>query len=203
MLKTGGLVLNGKRIYRVHREEGLQVRKKRHKKLTRLWVPLALPSHVNRRRSVDFVSDQLATGRRFRVFDVVDDFSRECVQQINDFSIVGERLARKRNQVAPSRPLARQIVMDNSPELTSNAMFLWAKERGITLHFIERSKSTQKVLVESFNAKLWEYCLDLYWFAALVDARSVIEDWRTHYNHVGPHRSLGKKPPAVFAREAA
>lgn len=107
MLKTEGLVVNPKRTYRVYRAEGLQVRTKRRKKLIRPRVPLALPSRINERWSVDFVSDQLANGRRFRVFNVVDDFSRECVLQIVDFSIGGEHLARELDQLARSRPLAR------------------------------------------------------------------------------------------------
>ena len=203
LLKTEGLVINAKRTYRLYREEGLQVRTKRRKKLTRPRIPLALPSALNERWSVDFVSDQLANGRRFRVFNVVDDFSRECVLQIVDFSIGGERLARELDQLAKSRPLAKKIVMDNGPELTGKAMFFWAKKRGVKLHFIQPGKPTQNAFVESFNAKFRDYCLNLHWFATLADARSIIEDWRTHYNNVRPHRSLGKKPPAVFAREAA
>src|SRR6056297_3072672 len=182
------IVVNPKRTYRLYREEGLQVRTKRRKKLSRPRVPLALPSAVNERWSVDFVSDQLANGRRFRVFNVVDDFSRECVLQIVDFSIGGERLARELDQLAKSRRLAKKIVMDNGPELTGKAMFFWAKERGVKLHFIQPGKPTQNAFVESFNAKFRDYCLNLHWFATLADARSTIEDWRTHYNHVRPHR---------------
>jgi len=82
-------------------------------------------------------------------------------------------------------------------------MFFWAKKRGIKLHFIQQSKPTQNAFVESFNSKFREYSLDLNWFAGLDDARSTINTWRKHYNHVRPHRSLGRKPPAVFAAEAA
>jgi len=94
------------------------------------------------------------------------------------------------------------IVCDNGPEFTSKAMFFWSKRSGVGLHFIQPGKPTQNAFVESFNGKFREYCLDLNWFATVEDARSTIEQWR-HYNHVRPHRSLGKKPPAVFAREAA
>jgi len=203
MLRTEGLVINPKRTYRVYREEGLQVRTKRRKRLIRPRVPLSVPCAVNERWSVDFVSDQLANGRRFRVFNVVDDFSRECILQIVDFSIGGERLVRELDWLAQTRPLPKKIVMDNGPELTSKAMFLWAKRTGVKLHFIQPGKPTQNAFVESFNGKFREYCLNLNWFASIQDARATIEAWRTHYNHVRPHRSLGKKPPAVFAREAA
>ncbi len=122
--------------------------------------------------------------RQFMEFNVVDDFSPECVLQIVDFSIGGERLARELDQLAKSCLLAKKIVMDNGPELTGKAMFFWAKERGVKLHFIQPGKPTRNAFVESFNAKFCDYCLNPHWFATLADARSTIEDWRTHYNHL-------------------
>ncbi|HKK04675.1 MAG TPA: transposase, partial [Gammaproteobacteria bacterium] len=83
------------------------------------------------------------------------------------------------------------------------ALFFWAKQSGVKLHFIQPGKPTQNAFVESFNGKFRDYCLNLHWFASLPDARATIELWREHYNHVRPHRSLGKKPPAVFAKEVA
>ena len=201
MLRTQGHVINPKRTYRIYREEGLQVRTKRRKKLTRPRIPMVVPDSVNQRWSIDFVSDQLANGRRFRVLNIVDDFSRECVAQITDFSISGQRVAREFDRL--NRPLPKTIVCDNGPEFTSKAMFFWAKRTGVKLHFIQPGKPTQNAFVESFNGKFREYCLDLNWFVGIEDARSTIEHWREHYNHVRPHRSLGKKPPAVFAKEAA
>jgi putative transposase len=203
MLRAEGLVRNLKRTYRIYREEGLQVRRKRRKKLTRPRIPMVIPTRVNERWSVDFMSDQLANGRRFRVFNIVDDFSRECVAQIVDVSISGLRLTRELDWVSESRPLPKTIVCDNGPELTCKAMFFWAKKRSVKLHFIQPGKPTQNAFVESFNGKFREYCLDLNWFASIKDARSTIKSGRKHYNHVRPHRSLGRKPPAVFAKEAA
>jgi len=164
---------------------------------------MVVPDRVNERWSMDFVSDQLANGRRFRVLNVVDDFSRECVLQVVDCSISGQRLARELDQLAEQRPLPRTIVCDNGPEFTSKAMFFWSKQSGMKLHFIQPGKPTQNAFVESFNGKFRDYCLNLHWFASLEDARSTINDWRHHYNHVRPHRSLDSKPPAVFAEEAA
>lgn len=203
MLKTEGLVVNLKRTYRLYREEGLQVRTKRRKKLVRPRVPMLVPDRVNVRWSMDFVSDQLANGRRFRVLNIVDDFSRECVLQVTDFSLSGERVANELARLAEQRSLPRTIVCDNGPEFTSKAMFFWSKKYGVTLHFIQPGKPTQNAFVESFNGKFRDYCLNLHWFASLSDARSTIDGWRHHYNHVRPHRSLGKKPPAVFAQEVA
>lgn len=203
MLRIEGLVQNRKRTYRLYREEGLQVRTKRRKKLRRPRIPMIVPSRANERWSMDFVSDQLANGRRLRVLNVVDDFTRECVLQVVDFSISGERVARAFDHLAQSRPLPSTLVCDNGPEFTSKAMFFWARARRIKLHFIQPGKPTQNAFVESFNGKFRDYCLNLHWFASLDDARSIISQWRDHYNTIRPHRSLGQKPPAVFAREAA
>tara|TARA_B100000676_G_scaffold207065_1_gene203251 strand:- start:313 stop:918 length:606 start_codon:yes stop_codon:yes gene_type:complete len=201
MLRTEGLVKNPKRTYRLYREEGLQVRTKRRKKLTRPRIPMSVPAKVNERWSIDFVSDQLANGRRFRILNVVDDFSRECVLQIVDSSISGTRVANELDRL--NRPLPDSLVCDNGPEFTSKAMFFWSQQTDTKLSFIQHGKPTQNAIVESFNGKFRDYCLDLHWFASLEDARSTIDTWREHYNHVRPHRSLGKQPPAVYARQAA
>ena len=105
--------------------------------------------------------------------------------------------------MAAHRPLPKAIVCDNGPEFTRKAKFFWSKHASMKLHFIQPGKPTQNAFIESFNGKFREYCLNLHWFASLEDARSTIDAWRDHYNHVRPHRSLGKKPPAVFARKAA
>ena len=138
---------------------------------------------------------------RFRVLNILDDFTRECVLQIVDFLISGHRLARELDKLQRQLPMV--IVCDNGTEFTSKTMFFWSKRAGVKLHFIQPSKPTQNAFVESFNCKFREYCVDLYWFASIEGARSTINDWRGHYNHVRPHRSLGRKPTAVFAKEAA
>lgn len=174
MLRAEGLVLNPKRSYRVYREEGLQVRTKRRKKLNGPRVPMLITDKVNARWSMVFVSDQLANGRRFRVLNIVDDFTRECVLQVIDFSISGQRLARELDRLSECRSLPKAIVCDNGPELTSKAMFFWSQPTGVKLHFIQPGKPTQNAFVESFNGKFREYCLNLHWFASLQDARSII-----------------------------
>ena len=106
LLKAEGLVVNSKKTYRIYREEKLQVRRKRRKRLpARDRVPITVPDKPNQRWSTDFVSDQLATGRRFRILNIVDDYTRECVGQIVDFSISGERLSRLLDQLARDRGL--------------------------------------------------------------------------------------------------
>jgi len=165
MLRLEGLVRNPKRTYRLYREEGLQVRTKRRKKLIRPRVPMAVPDRPNERWSMDFVSDQLANGRHLRVLNFVDDFTRECVLQVVDFSISGERLAREFDQLSDRRPLPPVLVCDNGPEFTSKAKFFWARDRGIKLHLIQPGKPTQNAFIESFNGKFRDYCLNLHWFA--------------------------------------
>ena len=93
--------------------------------------------------------------------------------------------------------------MTNGPEFTSKAMFFWAKRTGVLLHFIQPGKPTQHAFVESFNGKFREYCPELHWFSSLTKVRDIIERWRTHYNQVRPHRSVGNMPPSVFAQRVA
>jgi putative transposase len=162
MLRIEGLARNSKRTYRLYREEGLQVRTKRRKKLTRPRSPMVVPSRANKRWSMDFVTGQLANGRRLRVLNVVDDFTRECVLQVVDRSISGQRVARALDELAHNRPLPATLVCDNGPESTSKAMFLWARDRRIKLHFIQPGEPTQNAFVESLNGKFRDYCLNLH-----------------------------------------
>ncbi len=201
MLKREGLVINRKRTYRLYREEGLQVRTKKRKKLVRPRLPMVVPTRANERWSLDFVSDQLANGRRIRVLNVVDDYSRECVGQLVDTSISGYRVARFLTELG--RPLPKTLVCDNGPEFTCKAMFFWAREQHVNLHFIQPGKPTQNAFVESFNGRFREGCLNQHWFKSLAEATQIINRWRHHYNHVRPHSSLNFQPPAVFAEQAA
>lgn len=203
LLQREGLVQNRKRTYRVYSELGLQVRMKRRKKLSRPRVPMAVPTKANERWSLDFVSDQLAYGRRFRVLNVVDDYTRECVGQLTDVSVSGARMARYLSALGLERKLPASIVCDNGTEMTSKAMFFWSRETGVKLNFIQPGKPTQNAFVESFNGKFRDNCLNQHWFRNLAEAREIINNWRKHYNEVRPHSSLGYQSPAVFAEKAA
>jgi putative transposase len=203
LLKQEGLVQNPKRTHRIYKLLNLQVRTKRRRKLTRPRVPMPIPAAANERWSLDFVSDQLANGRRFRVLNIVDDYSRECVGQVVDTSISGQRVARCLDQLIAKRGHPGTLVCDNGPEFTSKALFLWSQRTGVALHFIQPGKPTQNAFVESFNGKFRDTCLNQYWFEDMKEARRLIEAWRVHYNEVRPHSSLGYLPPAVFASQAA
>lgn len=203
MLKAEGMVINKKRTYRLYTAEGLQVRTKKRKKLIRPRMPMLLPTKPNERWSMDFVSDQLSNSRRFRILNIVDDYSRECIGQITDISISGAYVARQLNQLISERGKPKSIVCDNGPEFTSKAMFFWSRESGIRLHFIQPGKPTQNAFVESFNGKFRDNCLNQHWFKDIEEARSMIETWRQHYNEVRPHSSLNYLPPAQYAIRAA
>jgi len=202
LLRREGLVENRKRTYRLYCELGMQVRTKRRKKLVRSRVPLDVPLRVNDRWSLDFVHDQLAGGRRIRILNVVDDYSRLCIGQLVDTSISGGRMARYLDLLIESRGKPKRIVMDNGPEMTSKAMFMWSQHRSVRLHYIQPGKPTQNAFVESFNARFRDGCLNQQWFTDLADARTIIDRWRQDYNEVRPHSSLGYRTPAVFEAAA-
>jgi len=203
LLRAEGVVVNRKRTYRLYTALGMQVRTKRRKKLVRPRVPMAVPVRPNERWSMDFVSDQLANGRRIRVLNIVDDYSRVCVGQLVDVSISGARLARYLDQLSELRGLPGMLVMDNGPEFTSKALFFWSRKTGVKLHFIQPGKPTQNAFVDSFNGKFRDGCLNQHWFRDLDDARRIFEGWREHYNAVRPHSSLGYIPPAIFESKVA
>lgn len=197
VLKTEGLVVNRKRSYRIYREEELSVRRKKRGKIRRDRVALPTPMEPRVRWSMDFVSDQLESGRRFRVLNVIDDYTRECVMQVVDTNISGERVARE--LTASGCRLPDTIVCDNGPEFTSKAMYMWSKDSNVRLSFIRPGKPTENAFVESFNGKFRENCLDQNLFRNLKEAERIIADWRDHYNNTRPHSSLAYVPPAVFA----
>lgn len=204
LLRREGRVLNHKRTYRLYAQEGLQVRTRKRRKLPRRdRLPATLPIRPMQRWSLDFMSDQLATCRRFRVLNIVDDHTRECPGQIVDFSISGERLARYLDDLALTHGLPEEIVLDNGPEGTSKAMFDWSERTGVALRFIEPGRPVQNAFVESFNGRFRDECLNQHWFRSLRHAREEIEAWRIHYNTERPHSSLAYKTPCEFAAERA
>ena len=203
LLKREGLVLNRKHTYRLCREEGLQVRTKKRKRLYRTRVELPGLTTINQQWSMDFVSDQLINGRRFCVLNVTDNFNRELVSQRVVFSISGGRIARFLLQPGETRPFPERVVVDNGTEFTSKAMFEWTEDTGTKLQFIQPGKPTQNAVVESLNGKFRNAFLNQHWFGSLDEAEQIISDWREHYNSIRPHSSLGYVTPLAFAQQAA
>jgi putative transposase len=162
-----------------------------------------LPQASNVRWSMDFMSDAFADGRRFRVLNVLDDFTRESLAIEVGTSLPGVVVTRVLDRIAERRGYPATIVSDNGPEFRSREMDAWACRRGVQLHFIDPGKPIQNAFVESFNDKFRAECLNANWFFGLEDARKRAEAWRHDYNEFRPHRSIGRIPPAVFARRAA
>lgn len=201
MLLREGLKVNRKRVYRLYKQEGLTVRRKKRKRISLFGrKPLPIGSGPNERWSMDFVSDQLADGRSFRTLNVVDDFTRESLAIEVDVSLSGQRVARVLDRVIELRGMPKSIVMDNGPEFTSRALDAWAYQNKVNLAFIAPGKPTQNGYAESFNGKFRDECLNQHWFMSLSDARRKIEDWRTDYNYVRPHSSLGNRSPIEYVR---
>lgn len=204
LLRLEGLVQNKKRTYRLYKAEGLQVRTKKRKKLTRPRVVMPAVERANERWSMDFVSDQLSNGRRFRVLNVIDEYSRELVGQLISFSISGHQVARFLTQLGEMRgKLPQQIICDNGPEFTSKALFFWSRDNSTTLSFIQPGKPTQNAFVESLNGKFRNECLNQHWFRSIDEAKHEINLWREHYNNERPHSALNYLPPVEFAKLAA
>ena len=199
LLRREGVVVNHKRIYRLYRLEGLSVRTKRRKRMVAApRTVLPAPMRPNERWSMDFVSDVTESGRKFRVFAVVDDFSRRCVALVADTSFSGARISRILDEVASVHPLPEMVVTDNGPEFTSKALDQWAYQRKVKLHFIRPGKPVENAYVESFNGKFRDECLNSNWFASLLHAQALIEIWRADYNEVRPHSSLDGQSPQEY-----
>lgn len=199
MLRREGVVINHKRTERIYKEEGLALRIRRRKKLASAKrVEAPVPTKVNERWSMDFVSDSLADGRRLRVLTIVDDYSRKCHRMEVDTSIGGARVARVLNEIAQREGLPESITIDNGPEFIGNALDSWAYQRGVNLNFIRPGKPVDNAYIESFNGRLRDECLNEHWFMSLDEARRIIEDWRIDYNAERPHSSLGDLTPEEF-----
>lgn len=200
LLRREGYEINHKRTERLYREEGLSLRlKRRRKRCSALRVVLNKPRRVNEHWSMDFVTDNLYNGRRFRILTVVDDLSRECPVLEVDHSLTGLRVTRVLDRIALTRGLPEVITVDNGPEFISKAMDAWAYEKRVKLHFIQPGKPTQNAYIESFNGKFRDECLDEHIFLSLEDARRKIEAWREDYNADRPHHSLNNMTPIEFA----
>jgi putative transposase len=198
LLCREGWTMNHKKFRRLYREERLQVRRRGgRKRALGTRAPMAIPQGPNQRWSLDFVSDALVCGRRFRIFALVDDYSRECLALIADTSISGMRVARELDLAILER-LAKpaMVVSDNGTELTSMAILRWSRDRDVEWHYIAPGKPQQNGFIESFNARLRDECLNETLFTSLGHARQVLADWRHDYNHFRPHSSLGNRTPA-------
>jgi len=203
LLEREGYHLNHKKLRRLYQEEGLSVRKRvGRKRAIGTRSPIVVPSRVNERWSLDFVSDSFMDGRRFRMLCIIDDYSRECLALVADTSIGGHRLARELDAVIAKRGKPRMIVSDNGTEMTSNVLLKWQGETGVHWHYIAPGKPMQNGFVESFNGKLRDECLNEVLFEDLHHVRNILNIWKQDYNHVRPHSALnGKSPVEALQRK--
>ncbi|MDQ1199373.1 putative transposase [Rhizobium sp. SORGH_AS 787] len=200
LLRREGEPSGVNRIYRLYREEGLSVRKRMARRRTvGTRAPILVEAKANARWSLDFVHDQFACGRRFRVLNVVDDVTRECLAAIPDTSISGRRVARELTMLIERRGKPGIIVSDHGTEFTSNAILAWSKDHKVEWHYIAPGKPTQNGYVESFNGRMRDELLDESLFFGLDHARSAIDEWTNDYNNFRPHSSLGYQTPADYA----
>ena len=188
------------RIYRLYREEGLTVRKRKaRRRAIGTRTPILVEARANVRWSLDFVHDQLAQGRRFRILNIVDDVTRECLAAIPDTSISGKQVARELTLLIGTRGKPRMIVSDNGTEFTSNTILRWARDHRVEWHYIAPGKPMQNGYIESFNGRMRDELLNESLFIDLDQARQLIGAWMADYNTARPHSSLGYKTPAAYA----
>lgn len=185
------------RVYRLYREEGLAVRKRRaRRKAIGTRAPILVTARPNARWSLDFVHDQLDNGRRFRVLNIVDDVTRECLATVPDTSISGARVVRELTALMVQRGRPAMIVSDNGTELTANVVLKWAQDHGVQWHYIAPGRPMQNGYVESFNGRMRDELLNETVFTSIAQARAVISAWKTDYNTTRPHSALGYQTPA-------
>jgi len=200
LLRREGWFINHKRVHRLYRLEGLQlrmrVRRRKHMCLHRGVVPRA--QGPLERLSMDFVHDQLFDGRRFRILTVVDQWSREAMLVEPGYGYSGQGVADTLERWLAERGAPASITVDHGTEFTSKALEAWAWHRGVKLDFTHPGKPTENGHIESFNGRLRDECLNVNQFLSLDHARQTIKAWQDDYNHHRPHGSLGHLTPMEY-----
>lgn len=196
LLRREGVELNHKKLFRLYREERLTVRRRGgRKRAIGTRAPMALPERPNQRWSLDFVSDQLSDGRRFRVLVVVDDFTRERLALVVDTSLSGARVARELDELVAERGRPLMIVSDNGTELTSRAILEWQETRGIGWHYIAPGKPMQNGFVESLIGRFRDECLNEHLFRSLPAAGGSSRSGGSTTTPPGRTRASAASPP--------
>ncbi len=199
LLCREGWSVNHKRTYRLYREQGLMVRKRKRKRIglaERLVMPA--PQAPNQSWSMDYVADGLIDGRKLRALTIVDDFTRECLAIEVDTSLPGSRVVAVLERLRDLRGLPSSITVDHGPEFEGQVLDAWAYKRAVRLAFIRPGKPVDNCYIESFNGRLRDECLNEHWFVSMQHARSTIEGWRIEYNTERPHSSLDDQTPEEF-----
>jgi len=199
-IKSDGRSWNHKRVYRIYRELKLNIRIKPRKRLPSGEAKMLIqPLQRNACWSLDFMSDALRYGRRFRTLNVIDDYNREALLIEPGFSLPANKVIALLNQLILKQGHPEMIRVDNGPELTSQPFRDWAKLHNILIHYIQPGKPAQNAYIERFNRTYRNEVLDAYWFDDLQEVKRVTEMWRIKYNNERPHESLGNQSPVRFA----
>lgn len=187
------------RLYRVYCALKLNLKRRGKRRLpARIKAPLAVPARPNEMWSADFMSDALWSGRRFRTFNVIDDFNREALRIEVDTSLTAHRIVRALDELIEIRGKPAKLRLDNGPELISEVLEKWANRHGVERVFIQPGKPMQNGYVERFNRTYREEVLNCYVFETLAEVRRMTEDWRQRYNEVRTHESLGNLSPRQY-----
>ena len=195
---------NHKRVYRVYCKLKLNQKRRAKKRLPkRIQQPLSVPQLPNQVWSADFMSDSLYAGRRFRTFNVIDDFNRELLHIEIDTSITGKRLIRVFERLRLERGLPDVLRTDNGPEFLNGELIAWAEEAGMTIQYIQPGKPNQNAFIERFNRTFRDEVLDLYLFRNLNEVRETTYWWKVEYNEQRPHDSLGGRSPVEYMAQHA
>ena len=196
-----GCIWNHKRIYRVYTDMKLNIRRRAKKRLPeRVKQPLAVPTGPNQVWSIDFMSDSLVDGRRFRLLNILDDFNRESLAIEVDTSLPSLRVIRVLEKLINERGCPANIRCDNGPEFISHKLEEWCSPRRINLQFIQPGRPMQNAYIERKNGSVRRELLNAYLFGSLVEVRILSEEWRVDYNTERPHKSLGYLSPLNYAR---
>ena len=201
-LRQAGLKVNHKRVDRLYAEAGLQVKRRKRKKVpVSDRHPLARPQRANQVWSMDFVFDRSADGRVIKCLTIIDDATHEAVAIVPERAIGGYVLTRILDRLAVTRGLPQAIRTDNGKEFCGRTMLNWAHSRGVKLFLIQPGKPNQNAYIESFNGRLRDECLNEHWFTSLAHATVIIESWRREYNEERPKKSLEGMTPAAYAKK--
>jgi len=202
LLRREGWPVNQKRVQRLYREEDLAVLRKGKRRRSQGSRPVRAPlGQADERWSMDFVTDTLSSGRRFRCFNVLDEYTREALVIDVAHSLPSTRVIEVLERLRAERGLPSIVITDNGSEFTSRAFDSWAYARSIKIEYIQPGKPVQNCFIESFNGSLRDECLNAHWFVSLADAKEAIERWRVDYNQVRPHSSLAGRTPEEFASD--
>jgi putative transposase len=202
LLRRSGMAVNHKHVYRLYRDAHLAMRRKRRRYSPTRLAPAAevkTLNQPNQRWAMDFVSDSLATGRKFRTLTIVDEYTRECPALEVDTSLPGQRVIRVLERLASDRGVPAEIRVDNGPEFVCRALRSWCEQKRVLLRYIEPGKPMQNGHIESFNGRFRDECLNASWFTTLSAAKKTIDAWRRDYNEQRPHSALAYRTPAEFS----